>query len=230
MLSVYHKMKLAVQVTPSWKARWARRLSQCQNPIIMTYFIVYSVLDWIVYFFFEQKIPEHDLNKTQKVVFASLTVPKFIYEISVVIIFAALFKSFNALSQDYQIEQKGNKGSGFVCCAKVLAIFISTLYLINTVFYDIVNPALAVMDAETTAHDSTYRRVLLHVNLVIQFADFLSCMCILFLIHSFGPYRQYLRRADLISTKSYGTRTDSSKPSMRQQINNMKRISGITDL
>ena len=58
-------------------------------------------------------------------------------------------------------------------------------------------------------------------------------MCILFLIHSFGPYRQYLRRADLLSTKSnmtYGTRTDSSKPSMRQQINNMKRISGITDL
>ena len=150
MLSIYHKMKLAVQVNPSWKARWARRLSNCQNPIILTYFVVYSALNWVIYFVFEEKVPLHDLDKNEKVIFACLTVPKFLFEMSVLIVFAALFSSFNALSKDYQAEQKGTKNNSFLCCAKFLAIFICTLYLINTVFYDIVNPTLAVLDAEST--------------------------------------------------------------------------------
>jgi len=69
-------------------------------------------------------------------------------------------------------------------------------------------------------------------------ADFVSCMAILFLIHQFGPYRQYLRQADLISTRTLSTIQSTARlstkdnPSSRQTLstNEKKRISGISDL
>ena len=36
-------------------------------------------------------------------------------------------------------------------------------------------------------------------------ADFVSSMAVMYLIHKFGPYRQYLRNADYMSRSSFHT-------------------------
>ena len=47
MLSIYHKMSLATMPIPNCKARQARRISQCQNPIVVVYFLTYTAFIWI---------------------------------------------------------------------------------------------------------------------------------------------------------------------------------------
>lgn len=62
MLSIYHKMSLAVAPVPSCKARLARRVSQCQNPIVITYLASYSAIIWTFYFFTALDMPKDMLT------------------------------------------------------------------------------------------------------------------------------------------------------------------------
>ena len=155
-------------------------------------------------------------------------------------IFLALFKSFNALSEDYQAEQREHKKNNFLILVKVMVFSICFLYFINTVLYNIVSPLFWYLDdkiAPDEEDEQPYAHFLLHVNWLMSLADFLSCMAIIYLIHSFGPYRKYLRQADLLSTqqtRSQGatvttSNTGGDKNSSRPS-NFNKRISGITDL
>ena len=81
--------------------------------------------------------------------------------------------------------------------------------------------------------------------MICAFADSLSCFAILYLIHQFGPYKQYLRHAELISGSDANTRysfmtaTRSQEPSSKQtlvsvanqrNLDDLKRVSGITDI
>ena len=62
MLSIYFKMRMAVQTTPSWKARWARRISKCQNTIASIYALLFTATLWIYYYLFEWVEPEKGLT------------------------------------------------------------------------------------------------------------------------------------------------------------------------
>ena len=44
-------------------------------------------------------------------------------------------------------------------------------------------------------------------------ADFFSCMSILYLIHQFGPYKQYLRQNDLLASRQQTASSSASKGS-----------------
>jgi len=65
MLSVYYKMALATQPIPSCKARWARRLSNCQNGIIGTYLLVYSSFIWSFHLLWSYQNPNQALTVKQ---------------------------------------------------------------------------------------------------------------------------------------------------------------------
>ena len=65
MLSIYYKMKMAIQGTPSWKARWARRLHHCQNPIILTYFVLFSALTWTSHVLYIQGDESNNMNRNE---------------------------------------------------------------------------------------------------------------------------------------------------------------------
>ena len=62
MLSIYFKMRMAVQAAPSWKARWARRISKCQNTITLVYALLCTATLWIYYYLFEWAEPEKGLT------------------------------------------------------------------------------------------------------------------------------------------------------------------------
>lgn len=62
MLSVYYKMTLPVQITPTWKARWARRLSGCQNPIVLSYFVLCTVFVWTFQLIIRYEYPTYELT------------------------------------------------------------------------------------------------------------------------------------------------------------------------
>lgn len=145
MLSVYFKMSLAINVTPTWKARWARRISNCQNPMIGTYFILYTAYIWIFCFFQQVK----SLNEMSEVIYIVLMAPKFLFEMSLLVIFIALIKKFNQLSQDYQAEQRGTR-SNFMCVAKCLAFVIFTLYFLNTLLIDVAGPIIWYLGTKKT--------------------------------------------------------------------------------
>ena len=135
MLSVYYKMSMALQSTPTWKARWARRISNCQNPIIGSYFIGYTAYIWT--FYTVKKLSELDEN--EEIIYLALMVPKFLFEMLLLVVFIALIRNFNKLSQDYQAEQRGTS-SNFMCVAKLLAFVIFTLYFLNTLLLDVASP------------------------------------------------------------------------------------------
>ena len=63
MLSIYHKMSMATSPVPSCKARQARRLSNCQNPIVITYFLIYTATIWTFHVLVEYTTPETELTK-----------------------------------------------------------------------------------------------------------------------------------------------------------------------
>ena len=101
MLSIYYKMKLAIERTPSFKARWARRLHHCQNPIIITYFLIFTTLVWLSHILYVNGQEYKKLNRNEQITIGVLLIPKFLFEMSILVIFICLFKSFNSLSQDY---------------------------------------------------------------------------------------------------------------------------------
>ena len=68
-----------------------------------------------------------------------MIIPKGIYELSILVIFVCLFRSFNNLSKDYQAEQRA-ESSNIVSCQKFMAIFICLLYGINTLLFNMVSP------------------------------------------------------------------------------------------
>ena len=171
------------------------------------------------------------LTDNQEIIFIICMTPKFIYEISMLIIFIALLKKFNNLSEDYQQEQRGQ--SSFIRVAKLLAVIICLLYLINTLLFDIYTPFIWYENMHEDKVKDNHARYLLYANFGMQLADFFSCMAILYLIHQFGPYRQYLRHAELISRSSMTNPTGrtATTPSSKNTLPaNQKRISGITDI
>ena len=96
------------------------------------------------------------------------------------------------------------KNNGFICCAKVLLIFICAMYLLNTILFDVVGPVIWYKATErSAAADSStkYSHILFSIGWAMAFSDFVSCMAIMYMIHQFGPYRQYLRQADLLSSR-----------------------------
>ena len=104
MLSIYYKMTLATQPVPSWKARNARRISNCQNLIVTVYCVTYTAFLWVFHYLLEYTDPVNELSHMQQTAFIFLIVPKFLYEISILVICMGLFRKFNSLSQDYQAE------------------------------------------------------------------------------------------------------------------------------
>ena len=139
MLSIYFKMSLATQPKPSCKARWARRLSNIQNSMIITYSACYTAFIWTFYILMRFTNDHNRLTSSQEVWYVVLTVPKLAYEMSILCIFVGLFRRFNNLSKDYQADQK-QKQTNFVLIAKLMAIFVWLLSLLNTILYDIVSP------------------------------------------------------------------------------------------
>ena len=112
-----------------------------------------------------------------------MTIPKFFYEMSILIIFVCLFKKFNKMSQDYQAEQKANQ-SNLVTYSKILAIFVCTLYLINTLLFNIISPLFLYLTwQEGDEQHFSFTKFLFHLDWIMAIADFMSCMAILFLIH-----------------------------------------------
>ena len=202
MLSIYHKMCLTIDPVPSCKARQARRISNCQNPIVLTYFLIYSAFIWTFHSLLVYDEPELMLTGAQEAAFIVFMVPKLIYELSILVIFISLFVKFNRLSKDYQAEQTA-QSSHLVTLSKLLTIFICTLYLINTILFDLISPLFWYLDFLRNDGDTLeYTMFLMHLDWIMSLADFLSCMSILFLIHQFGPHRQYLRQANLLKSTS----------------------------
>ena len=100
MLSIYYKMTLVTHPEPTLKARWAFKLSQCQNPIILAYFISATTFLWTFHFILYGK-EVHKLDKNEDIAFICLDIPKIIYEMAILVIFICLFRRFNHLSADY---------------------------------------------------------------------------------------------------------------------------------
>lgn len=95
MLSVYFKMTLPTQLTPSWKARWARRISGCQNPIVLFYFFLCSCFVWTFQFLIRYDYPTYKLTSGEELIFAGCMTPKFMFELAILVTFIFLLKSFN---------------------------------------------------------------------------------------------------------------------------------------
>ena len=100
MLSIYYKMQLAIskQTQVACKARWARRLSNCQNFIIIVYFCLFTAMTWAWHFLYVYSHPQRALMQYQRVLFGILTSFKLIYEFCVLAIFLGLFYSFNSMT------------------------------------------------------------------------------------------------------------------------------------
>ena len=64
MLAIYYKMALATQPIPSCKARWARRLSNIQNSMIITYSICFTVFIWAFYIIMRMNFDDTKLTKS----------------------------------------------------------------------------------------------------------------------------------------------------------------------
>lgn len=78
------------------------------------------------------------------------------------------------------------------------------MYLLNTILFDVVGPVIWYKATErSAAADSStkYSHMLFSIGWAMAFSDFVSCMAIMYMIHQFGPYRQYLRQADLLSSR-----------------------------
>ena len=74
----------------------------------------------------------------------------------------------------------------------------------NTLLFDIVGPWVWYTDVTRDPDRQAlqpYATFLNNLQVIMCMADFLSCMSMLYLIHTFGPYRQYLRQAELLSTR-----------------------------
>ena len=151
MLSIYYKMSIVTLSTagePSLKARWALRLSQCQNPIILAYFLTYTAFLWTFHCLFENTEPLFRLTHPEVIAFICLMIPKIIYEMAILVIFICLFRRFNHLSQDYQTENRSSSsGSSFIFVAKVLCFFVCALYFINTIFFNVLSPLFWYFDS-----------------------------------------------------------------------------------
>jgi len=91
--------------------------------------------------------PINMLSDKQEIIFIIVSLPKLIYELSIVVIFICLFKKFIRLSQDYQAEQKA-QASNLILYSKILAIIVCTLYLINTILFNVVSPLLLYFNWE----------------------------------------------------------------------------------
>ena len=65
MLSIYYKMALATQPVPTCKARWARRLSNIQNSMIITYATCFTTFIWAFYIIILLNTDDDRLNKSQ---------------------------------------------------------------------------------------------------------------------------------------------------------------------
>ena len=65
MLSIYYKMALATQPVPSCKARWARRLSNIQNPMIIIYSFCFTAFIWAFYIMIRMDDDSTKLTKSQ---------------------------------------------------------------------------------------------------------------------------------------------------------------------
>ena len=204
MLSIYYKMEMALKPVPSCKARQARRISNCQNVIIIAYSLTYTILLWTFHFIARYSPPKNQLNNGQKIAYIILGIPKIFYELMILLIFFGLYKKFNALSRDYQTEQKETSGGCFVCTAKIICLFVGFMYFLNTLLFDIVGPWVWYTDVTRDPNRQAlqpYATFLNNLQVIMCMADFLSCMSMLYLIHTFGPYRQYLRQAELLSTR-----------------------------
>ncbi len=73
--------------------------------------------------------------------------PKFVYEMSILIIFLSLFRSFNALSADYQADQRGKSSGKFICIAKVIFVVLCLIYFVNALLFNIVGPTTWYLDS-----------------------------------------------------------------------------------
>lgn len=88
-----------------------------------------------------------------------------------------------------------------MCIAKCLLVLVSTFYLLDTLLYDIAGPIIWYLANQRSAElDSSrhFSHFLIEINFVMSLTDFLSSMAILYMIHRFGPYRQYLRQSEMI--------------------------------
>ena len=74
------------------------------------------------------------------------------------------------------------------------------LYIANTIIFDAIGPLFILL--ENFFEDHEYDNLLTEFEWIKGSIDFLSCLCILYILHCFGPYKQYLRKADLLSTYS----------------------------
>ena len=79
------------------------------------------------------------------------------------------------------------------------------LYIFNTLIFDAIGPLFIILDDFYTDHE--FDNLLTEFEWIKGSIDFLSCLCILYILHCFGPYKQYLRKADLLSTYSKQTST-----------------------
>lgn len=118
---------------------------------------------------------------------------KFVYEMAVGILFICLLITFNREAKAH--SSKAQRDS--MLCSKILVVMMLVLYLLAAIIFDGVSPCLLVFHKEYGMDGTTV--LLIEFEWIKGLVDFLSCMCILYLIHQFGPYKQYLRKADLFS-------------------------------
>ena len=103
------------------------------------YFLVSTGFVWAFYALFVYKDPEGKLTDDQQYLYLTVGIPKLLFEMLVLVVFICLIKSFNALSQDYQLEQRSAQ-SNFVRIAKILSAIVCFLYFVNVVLYNVVSP------------------------------------------------------------------------------------------
>ena len=199
MLSIYFKLRRAEQVDGiTCKTKCAGKIADWQNCILITYFLICTVGIWTNYVLFERYMADLISYEMQTAIFASFNFLKLVYEITVGILFLTIYVVFNKETYSYQRLQDNN-----MCCTKLILVIMYTLYIVSTLIFDALGPFLIVqtkLEISDDDLDAFYNQTLLDFESVKITIDFLSCMLILYLLHQFGPYKQYLRKADLLSS------------------------------
>ena len=154
MLAIYWKLTLVqdVEAAARFKARCARRSATGQNVIIFIYFSVYTSFLWTFYFVWEYAEPKGSLDLHEQFIYGSLLVPKFLFELSILFAFLAMYRTFNQWSRSYQEHEDTN--SNFVCITKTLGVVMATLFLINTFLFNVVTPLMYHFSLEEKNEDT----------------------------------------------------------------------------